>query len=59
MKRKIALDIIRIEVAQNGEVTREAMRAYAESRIGYAAYDEAVKAGFKLFKSGGCHAPSS
>lgn len=49
MKRKDALNLIKIEYAKHGEMTKIAMRAYAESRISYASFTEAMKAGLKIF----------
>ena len=46
-KRTDALDLIRVEVVMNGEVTHEAMRAYIENRISKAAFDEAVAVGMQ------------
>ncbi|GAG16013.1 unnamed protein product [marine sediment metagenome] len=44
MKRKIALEIIRIEWAKYGKDTRESMRAYIENRISRQARNEAASA---------------
>lgn len=50
MKRKDALNLIRAEYAKHGEMTTIAMRTYAESRISYAAYTKAMKAGIQIFR---------
>lgn len=52
MKRKDALNLIKIEYAKHGEMTTAAMRAYAESRISFAAYTDAMKAGLKMCREG-------
>ena len=49
MKRKDALNLIKVEYAKHGEMTTAAMRAYAESRIGFSAYTNAMKAGLNIF----------
>ena len=52
MKRKDALNLIKVEYAKHGEATAISMRAYAENRIGFVAYTEAMKAGIKIFAAG-------
>lgn len=52
MERKDALNTIRAEYAKHGEMTTAAMRAYAESRISFAACTDAMKAGMKIFSEG-------
>lgn len=52
MKRKDALNLIKAEYAKHGEMTTTAMRAYAESRVGFAAFTDAMKAGLKIFEEG-------
>ena len=52
MNRKTALDIIRAEYAKHGEMTRAAMRAYAESHISYGAFAEAKKSGIRAYQEG-------
>lgn len=52
MKRKDALNLIRAEYAKHGKATPASMRMYVESRISYAAYNEAAKAGMKIFAAG-------
>ena len=49
MKRKDALNVIKVEYAKHGEMTAAAMRAYAESRVSFEAYTVAMKAGLKIF----------
>ena len=51
MNRKDALNAIRCEVAEHGEVTRTAMRIYSEHRISYEAFKKVVKQGKNIFKS--------
>ena len=49
MKRKIALEYIRIEFAKNGECTDIAMRYFIENRISKKAFDEAAQKGLKIY----------
>ena len=49
MNRKTALDTIKVEYAKHGEMTPTAMRAYAESRIGFAAFTDARQAGTRIY----------
>ena len=49
MKRKIALEYIRIEFAKNGECTDSAMRYFIENRISRKAFDEAAQKGLKIY----------
>jgi len=49
MNRKVALDTIRAEYATHGDATTAAMRAYVESRVSYAAYTRAMKAGMMIY----------
>ena len=49
MKRKDALNLIKVEFAKHGEHTQTSMRAYTESRISFDAYTEAMKDGMKIF----------
>ena len=51
MNRKDALNAIRCEVAEHGEVTRTAMRIYSEHRISYEAFKEVVNQGKNIFKN--------
>ncbi len=50
-KREHALATIRAEVAETGEVTFFAMRAYVENRISRKAFNEAVAQGMKAFNA--------
>ena len=52
MKRKDALNLIRAEYAIHGDATTASMRAYVDSKVSYAAYNAASKAGLKLFNEG-------
>ena len=49
MKRKIALEYIRIEFAKNGECTNSAMRYFVENRISRKAFDEAAQEGLRVY----------
>lgn len=51
-KRQIALTKIRVEVAREGRMTREAMRAYIENRVSRQAFDEACRQGMAIFEKG-------
>lgn len=48
MTRAGALAFIRAEVAREGLVTRLALRAYVENRVGAAAFHRVVKEGLAL-----------
>lgn len=48
-KRQTALAVIRIDVAKNGEVTREGLRAYVENRIGREAFETAIQQGRRIY----------
>ena len=50
MKRKTALEIIKVEFAEHGKETQASTRAYVENRVGFAAYMAARRAGLKIFK---------
>lgn len=50
-KREIALETIRIDVAQNGEVTTIGMRAYVENRVSFKAFKEAIAIGRRQFEA--------
>lgn len=52
-KRQMALSLIRAEVAREGRMTQQAMRAYVENRISRQAFDEACRAGMRIFEKGG------
>ena len=53
MDRKTALNTIRAEYAKHGESTMASMRAYAETRISFDAYNKAMRAGIKMYIDGG------
>ena len=50
-KRKIALEVIRIEYAKHGKETAISMRAYTDNRISWDARNVAVKAGLKIYRA--------
>lgn len=50
MTRKQAMNIIRVEVAQNGVATKAAMRAYIENRVSFGAFVVACNEGRKIFE---------
>ena len=50
MTRKQALAVIRAEVAEHGECTRAAMRAYVENRVGRAAFNKAMAVGMQIHR---------
>lgn len=47
-KRQTIIELIRIEVAQEGRVTARAIRLYVENRISRQSFDEAIKAGMRV-----------
>ena len=49
MKIKTALEIIRAEVAENGEVTSKAMRLYIENRISFLKFNKTVQDGIEIY----------
>ena len=49
MNRKTALDTIKVEYAKHGKMTPTAMRAYAESRIGFGAFTDARLTGTRIY----------
>ena len=51
MKKAQALNIIRYEVALNGEVTSKAMRLYIENRISKTLFDAFVEQGIRHYKT--------
>ena len=50
-KTKLALEAIRIEVAQNGEITSLALRLYVENRIGRERFNEVVDQGMMYYNN--------
>lgn len=51
MTRKQALNLIRAEVAKNGEITQTAQRYYIENRISHDSYMRAVNAGMEYYEA--------
>lgn len=49
LTRKMALDIIRVEVAQHGEITLVALRTYLEQRVSMAAFRKAAAQGLRQY----------
>ena len=47
--RQQTLEYIRVEVAMNGRVTREALRTYIDNRIGSQAFNETVSKGMQRY----------
>jgi hypothetical protein len=47
-KRQLALAVIRIDVAQHGELTRDGIRAYVENRVSAEARNEAMLQGMAI-----------
>lgn len=51
MKKIEALNAIRYEVANYGEVTNKAMRLYVENRISKTLFNAFVEQGFRYYKT--------
>ena len=52
LKRKDALNIIRIDAAQHGKATTPGIRAYIENNVSQAAFLEAVRLGQAIYERG-------
>jgi hypothetical protein len=50
MHISLILNLIRAEVAENGEITPTAMRAYCENKISYKVFMAFVGQGMKVYK---------
>lgn len=48
-RRKLAIQIIVAEVAQEGKAGRCAIRAYLETRLSRQAFEEAIQIGLKIY----------
>lgn len=49
-KRETALNIIKVEWAENGKDTIHSIRAFVENRISKKARDKAAEAGLRIFE---------
>lgn len=49
-RRKIAIQVVIAEVAQTGKAGRCAIRAYVETRMSRATFDEACRIGQRIYK---------
>jgi hypothetical protein len=51
MKRKDALNLIKVEFAKHGEATKLSTRTYIENRVSFDAYRLAATAGVRIFEA--------
>lgn len=50
MNRKLALEVIRIDFATNGKDSGKSSRAYIESGVSFAAFQDAAQKGLKQYE---------
>ena len=49
-RRKIALAVVVADVAEHGEAGRTALRAYIETRMSRASFNEAIRTGRSIYE---------
>jgi len=52
LKRKDALNVIRVDAAQHGRATKVGLTAYLEARVSRAAFEKAVRDGQAIYERG-------